>query len=484
MPVIKEKFLTRKINRRQAIKTAGLAASGAVLASASPLAKKTGAPEKLNFLFILTDDQRWDALSIAGHPFLKTPNLDWIARTGARFTNAFVTTSLCSPSRACFLTGKYAHIHGVTNNITPWREQNTAYLELMKQSGYFTGFIGKWHMPGKGLPDLYGTGRVDRFISFTAVAGQGKYFNCPMFVNGKKEDPRGYISDVLNDYAVQFLKDAQGKNFCPYLAHKAAHAQFATPAPYKGMYKNDKLCLPPEYLDKGLDARYASMHLPMGLLGGNDMEKEERKYFETIKALDDSLARVFEELDRQKILDRTVIIFAGDNGYLWGEHNLIDKRFAFEESIRIPFLVCAPGIIQSPGKNIDAMTLNIDLAPSILDMAGLPLPADMQGASFKPLLSGKNDGWRQSFLYEYFYDAPYPVPGLVAVRTADMKYVRYENNKLPEEMYDLGKDPKEKTNLAPDPGRKIQKQEMVSLLKTLLDKTGYPEKDRAEKFKL
>lgn len=476
--------MTKKISRRQALRTAGVAASGIALSPAGPLLKNSGPSEKLNFLFILTDDQRWDALGCAGHPFLKTPNMDWIAKSGARFTNAFATTSLCSPSRACFLTGKYAHRHGVMNNLTPWQDRNVTFLELLKKSGYYTGFIGKWHMPGKGLPDLVGTGKVDRFISFTAVAGQGVYFNCPMFVDGKRAATKGYISDVLNDYAVQFLKQSQGKNFCLYLAHKTAHAPFATPAPYKEMYKNEKLSLPSEYLEKGLNFKYASMHTSSGILSPGGMEGEARRYFENLKALDDSLARVFEELDRQKILDRTVVIFAGDNGFLWGEHNLIDKRFAFEESIRIPFLVRAPGIIKNPGANIEEMALNIDLAPSVLDLAGLPVPSDMQGASIKPLLSGSNGGWRQSFLYEYFYDAPYPVPTLVAVRTDTKKYVRYEDNKLPEELYDLAKDGKEKTNLAPDPAYVNQKRELAYELRKLLEDSGYPGEASRQKFKL
>jgi len=441
--------MSKKINRREAIKAAGLAASGIALAT-SPLVKKASAAEKLNFLFILTDDQRYDALSIAGHPFLQTPNMDWVAKTGARFTNAFVTTSLCSPSRASFLTGKYAHRHGVLNNITPWNEQNTTFLELMKKSGYYTGFIGKWHMPGKGLPDLAGQGKVDEFISFTAVAGtgQGVYWNCPLVKNGKSLPAKGYISDVLNGLAIDFLRQARSKNFCLYLSHKAAHAPFQPPSSYKGIYDREDLRLPPEYLARGLNFKFCAPHSSSGILRRGTMEDEYRRYCETLKALDDSLARVFEELDKLKLLEQTVIIFAGDNGYLWGEHNLVDKRFAYEESMRIPFLVRAPGIISAPGKNIDQMVLNIDLAPTLLELAGLPIPEDMQGMSFKPLLQGKNIPWRKSFLYEYLYDPPHPVPSLLAVRTETMKLVKYDKNKLPDELYDLAADPRELNNLS------------------------------------
>ncbi len=475
--------MKKHINRRQAIKSAGIAAGAVALGAGFPAILKSG-PEKLNFLFILTDDQRYDALSAAGHPFLKTPNLDWIAHTGARFTNAFVTTSLCSPSRASFLTGCYAHNHGVLNNITPWQESNVTFLELLKQAGYYTGFIGKWHMPGKGLPDLYGQGKVDEFISFTAVAGQGIYNNCPLFKNGQPLAAPGYISEVLNDLAVQFLQAASGKNFCLYLAHKAAHAPFAPPPAFKGAYRDQALPLPPEYRERGLNFRNSYMHTASGLLTGKSMEQEMRAYYETLAAFDNSLGRVFEELDRQKILDRTVIVFAGDNGYMWGEHRMIDKRVAYEESMRIPFLVRAPGILPSAGANIAEMVLNIDLAPTFLELAGAPVPDSMQGMSLKPLLTAKPSTWRESFLYEYFYDPPYPIPANLAVRTRDKKYIRYENGKWPEELFDLQNDPREQTNLASKPEAQSQKQQLVAELKKLLKETGYPENEAREKFKL
>lgn len=466
--------MPKKISRRQAIKTGALAGVGAALAS--PLPTKAAAGQRPNFLFILTDDQRYDALSAAGNSVLTTPNMDWIAKTGARLSNAFATTSLCSPSRACFLTGKYAHSHGVTNNITPWQEHNVTFLELLKRAGYFTGFIGKWHMPGRGLPDLAGQGKVDRFISFTAVGGQGVYWDCPMVANGKSISTRGYVADVLNDFAMDFLREAQGKNFCLYLAHKTCHAPFSAPEKYRGIYDQAELNLPAEYLAKGLKWKYSSQHQASGFMRKAGMEAELKKYYETLKALDDSVTRVFEQLDRLKLIDNTVVIWAGDNGFLWGEHNLVDKRFAYEESIRIPLLVRAPGIIPNPGANIDRITLNIDLAPSILDLAGLPTPSDMQGRSFKPLLQGKAAAWRTGFFYEYFYDPPFPVPTLFAARTEDMKYIRYENDKLPKELYLLKSDPREQLNLAADHKYGAQKSRMADELDRLREAAGLSRK--------
>lgn len=465
--------MSLKTSRRRLIKAGGLAATGLAL-SGWPLLKKARAAERPNFLFILTDDQRHDALSAAGHPFLRTPNIDWLAKTGARFTNAFVTTSLCSPSRASFLTGQYAHRHGVLNNLTPWNEQNTTFLELMKKSGYYTGFIGKWHMPGKGLPDLAGQGKVDEFISFTAVAGQGVYWNCPLVRNGRSMKKDGYISEVLNGLAIDFLRQARGRNFCLCLSHKAAHAPFQAPEAYRGIYDQEDLRLPPEYLAHGLNFKFCAPHSSSGILRRGTMEDEYRRYCETLKALDDSLARVFEELAKLKLLEQTVIIFAGDNGYLWGEHKLVDKRFAYEESIRIPLLVRAPGIVSSPGQNIDRMVLNIDLAPTLLELAGLPVPGEMQGVSFRPLLEGKNVPWRKSFLYEYPYDPPYALPGLLAVRTETMKLVKYEKNKLPDELYDIENDPRELSSLSSNPAHADRKRQLQTELERLALEAGLP----------
>lgn len=474
----------KKINRRKALKRVGALGGAFGLGQLAFQRLKSAPGEKLNFLFILTDDQRFDAMSCAGHPFLKTPNLDWLARTGVRFTNAFVTTSLCSPSRASFLTGKYAHLHGVLNNLTPWQESNQTFLELLKSAGYYTGFIGKWHMPGKALPDLYGAGKVDEFISFTAMGGQGIYFDCPMFKNGKAISTRGYITEVLNNFAIDFFQRAQDKNFCLYLSHKSVHTPFQTLAPFKDKYKNQELNLPSEYREQGLNFKYCFLHPASGLLSKTNMEAELRKYYEAIEAFDSSLARIFEELERLKLMERTVIIFASDNGHFWGEHRLIDKRFAYEEGIRIPFIIRAPAIGCKPGSLIEEMVLNIDLAPTVLDLGGVEIPETVQGRSIKPLLAGKKEGWRKSWLYEYFYDPPYLVPDLIAVRTQEMKYVRYAKDKLPEELFELNTDPTEKSNLAKNPAYALQKQELISELKILLQQSQYPEQRLLEKFNL
>jgi N-acetylglucosamine-6-sulfatase len=205
---------------------------------AAPL--KTKRP---NIIFILSDDHRWDYLSCLGHPFLKTPNMDRLAREGMLFSNAFVTTSLCSPSRASFLTGQYAHTHGVRNNLTVWRNENVTFMELLKEAGYDTAFMGKWHMPGQ-LPQLRG---VDQFITFTVQGGQGRYFDCPLIVDGAEAPSRKpYITEELTDYALEFIGKERENPFCLYLSHKAVHHQFLPPPELDHLYDDVELPLPKE----------------------------------------------------------------------------------------------------------------------------------------------------------------------------------------------------------------------------------------------
>ena len=220
-----------------------LLAVGLVAASlaAGPVRSADMAPP--NIVFILTDDHRWDALSSMGHPFLQTPNLDRLADEGILFESAFVTTSLCSPSRASFLTGQYAHTHGVVTNHTPWDNRNVTFLERLSAAGYETAFIGKWHMPGDGLPELRG---VDRFVSFTREGGQGVYYGCPLIIDGAEtERPGRYITEDLTDLALDFISKERQKPFCLYLSHKAVHFGFRPPPHLKGRYRHVGLALPP-----------------------------------------------------------------------------------------------------------------------------------------------------------------------------------------------------------------------------------------------
>ncbi len=197
--------------------------------------------ERPNIVFVLSDNQNWKFMSCAGHPFLDTPNMDRLAGEGVLFTNAFVTTSLCSPSRASFLTGKYAHTHGVQNNFTPWDGSNRTFLEVLEDAGYDTAFIGKWHMPGR-LPTLEG---VDPFITFTIQGGQGRYLNCPLIVNGEERPSRKpYITEELTDYAIEFIERERDAPFCLYLSHKAVHHRWTPPDHLADIYADKRLPFP------------------------------------------------------------------------------------------------------------------------------------------------------------------------------------------------------------------------------------------------
>lgn len=419
-----------------------------------------------NIIFILTDDHRWDAMSSMGHPFIITPHLDRLAEEGILFANAFVTTSLCSPSRASFLTGQYPHRHGVVTNHTPWDNRNATFLELLKTKGYETAFIGKWHMPGQGLPRLRG---VDRFISFTKEGGQGIYYNCPLIIDGVETERNGkYITEDLTDFALEFIEKQRTNPFCLYLSHKAVHFGFRPPPHLKGIYKNVDLKLPSEsdtwitYTD---NHPFVGALLPMNLLY--------RNYCETVVSVDEQVGRILKKLEEMQILDDTVIIYAGDNGHFWGEHGLYDKRLAYEESIRIPFIVRYPGLVKDPGRRASQMILNIDLAPTLLDLVGLDIPPNMQGQSIKPILQSSTAAGRQSWLYEHFPVFPIPIPGITCVRTNRYKYIEYQNDKRPKEVFDLKSDPKEKHNIIDtDKGKKIERQ-LKQELKRLKTETGY-----------
>ncbi|HBY85931.1 MAG TPA: acetylglucosamine-6-sulfatase [Colwellia sp.] len=407
--------------------------------------------KKPNIVFILADDHRWDYLSVMGHPFIETPNIDSIANEGVLFEKAFVTSSLCSPSRASFLTGQYPQQHGVQNNFTVWDNENVTYFEPLKEAGYATAFIGKWHMPG-GLPKLRG---VDQFISFDHAGGQGAYTGTPYIVNGKKlklgESPvegvdiTGYITDDLTNFSNKFIEDNKDKPFALYLSHKALHLPMEPDPEAAGIYDDVKITLPKE-----ADSWLAFADSSFKHFLWAPLEEKMKDYAETAVAMDQQIGLVLDKLDELGLADNTIVVFAGDNGYMWGEHRLIDKRWSYEESMRIPFIIRYPNGIKNPGRRSQEMLLNLDMAPTFLALAGIEVPKHMQGKSAVSVLEDKSETLRDGWLYKYYEDYPYPVPEQLAYRTKRYKLIQYKRGKK-NELFDLQNDPLEQNNLIDQP---------------------------------
>lgn len=399
-----------------------------------------------SFIVILSDDHRADHLGLTGvAPGLQTPNLDRIAETGVRFTDSTVVTALCSPSRASFVTGQYSRRNGVVNNISAWNPANTTVFEHLAAAGYRCGYIGKWHMPG-ALPDLRG---VETFITFTIEEGQGVYTNCPLVVNGVDvERPGTYITTDLTDLALEWLRAGDPEQpYCLFLAHKAVHHPFEPPADLAGTLDAADLRPTP---DEGFTWQtLLERNVWEGTAGR--LEEVYRNYCETLLGLDREIGRVLDYVDASPRGRDTVVVYTSDNGYSWGEQTLTGKRWAYDVTAEVPLLVRWPQGIEDPGAVRKAPVLNIDLAPTLLDLAGLPAPADMQGVSWAPLLNDDDPDWRPEVYYEYFLDYPYQVPAHQAVRTADWVYIEYERGLGPE-LYDRTADPAQRTNLYGTPG--------------------------------
>ena len=444
-------------------------------------AQKGETSQPRNVVFILSDDHRYDFMGF--HPnapeFLQTPALDRLAAEGAHVRNAFVTTSLCSPSRASILTGQYAYRHEVVDNSRPIRKDAVFFPELLQQAGYRTGFIGKWHMGGHTDEPQKG---FNRWVSFP---GQGVYYDPVLNVDGKRESVKGYITDILTDHALRFLSEQDsGKPFFLYLSHKAVHAEFHPAERHRGRYADVPLKYPPtmadterNYRDKPKwvrEQRFGWHGVDYMYHGDFSFDTFYRRYAETLLALDEGVARVLAQLEKQGLARSTLVVYMGDNGFSFGEHGLIDKRHAYEESIRVPMLAWAPGLIP-PGTKVDPMVLNVDVAPTLLEFAGVPKPRSMDGRSFLPMLKGGAAArdWRTSFVYTYYWEYNYPhTPTVYALRDERYKYMFYHGIWDRNELYDLVADPHERVNLIDNPSERKRMEEMHKRLFDALEAGG------------
>ena len=449
------------------------------LVGALVLPWNASAAPKPNFLFIVTDDQSYDALSLVQReqgdkgrfPWLRTPNLDKLAEQGVRFRSAFVLNSLCSPSRAANLTGLYNHEpgNGIASNFRPFPPRNTTHATLLRKAGYTTAYVGKWHMGGqKARPGF------DHFASYIA---HGRYHDCPFLVDGRQTPTKGWVDDVATDYAIDFVRKQKGsgKPWSMVLGYKTPHGPWEPPARAKDLYAGEvartvpNVHTPPIYLGLENQREKAARPVPPTLPTNLD-------YFRCVTAMDECVGRLLAALDESGFTSNTVVIFTSDNGVYLGAHATGDKRSAYDESLRVPLLVRYPPLGDAArGRVVDEMVLNLDLAPTLLDFAGVPVPEAMQGQSWRPLLTGESIPWRKSWFYEYFAENQQGarVPDITAVRTADAKLIKYPGHKQWTELFDLKADPYEIRNLIDDPAAAGLKEKMFAEHDRLARELGY-----------
>ena len=421
------------------------------------------AADRPNIVFVITDDQRWDAMGCAGHPFLKTPNMDRLAREGAMFANAFVTTPLCSPSRSSFLTGQYVHTTGVIGNgpaMNPISHRLVTFPRLLKDAGYESAYVGKWHMGNDDSPRP----GFDHWVSFK---GQGRYADPVLNVDGELKNTKGYITD----HAVAFLERRHEKPFALYLSHKAVHGPFTPAERHAGMYETEPLPQRPNVNDdmsgKPAVRRERLKENAKTKVG----EQLTRNQLRCLLSVDEGLGRILDALDAKKLADDTLVIFTSDNGYFWNEHDLGDKRAAYEESIRVPLLMRYPSLIK-PGTKPTEMALNIDIAPTVLQLGGATVPKDVHGKSLVPIFENKLGEWRGGALFEYFMEERFTrVPSWQALRTDRWKYIHYTDVENADELYDLQADPYEMKNLIADAGSAEQLKSLKAELEKQLNET-------------
>jgi arylsulfatase A-like enzyme len=450
-----------------------------------------------NVLFILCDDIRWNAMSCAGHPALKTPNIDRIANEGVRFANMFCTTSLCSPSRASILTGLYAHTHGVTNNFTELPTNLVHWPMRLRQQGYETAYLGKWHMGEDNDSPRPG------FDFFATHKGQGKYFDTEWNINGAGTKLiKGYYTTIVTDMALDWLKkDHGGKPWALCIGHKAPHSFYTPEAKYAHTFDNVQVSYPDSAFhlsDKPswMRDRLYTWHGIYGPLfdwrkkfpddsaaGVKDFENMVHGYWGTILSVDDSVGRLFKYLEETKQLDNTIIVFMGDNGLLEGEHGMVDKRTAHEPSLRIPLLVRYPGLAK--GKVVEDQALTIDVAPSLLELCGAKPLENIHGKSWVKLVREGDPAWRKSWFYEYNFEKQFPyTPNVRAIRTNEWKYIHYPNGDgSPDsyigELYNEKTDPDENYNLIKDLKQAPLIEDLKSQLLARMKETGLtPENDK------
>ncbi len=498
-----------KRNRRNFLKTMGLGAAALSLSSLTSSCGSWG--KRPNVIFIMSDDHAERAMSCYGSHLIETPNLDRIAHEGVRFNNSFVTNSICAPSRAVLLTGKYSHRNGLRDNRDEFDGSQVTFPKLLQRAGYQSFLVGKWHL--KSAP----TG----FNSYKILIDQGEYYNPRFIEDGVERQYTGYTTDLIADMSLDVLKNRNPqKPFCLLVHHKAPHRNWMPNAKYMNAYDDRDLPLPDNFYDDyatrsatagEADMRIEDMFLSFDMklkpgyyeketgTGGStsasfDVEEnwkrtyerltvEQRKtwdahydrvneefrkakrsgvellkwkyqrylkdYLSCVLSIDESVGRLLDYLDEKELAENTIVIYTSDQGFYLGEHGWYDKRFMYEESLSMPLIMRYPPEIQA-GTVSEDMVLNLDFAPSILDFAGIRIPDDMQGASFRTILHGTSPvDWRKSMYYHY-YEYPHgwhKVKRHYGIRTQRYKLIHFYHDIDAWELYDLEKDAHEMNNL-------------------------------------
>ncbi|MEZ4865588.1 MAG: sulfatase [Caldilineaceae bacterium] len=440
--------------------------------------------QRPNIVFIMSDDHASHAMSCYGSRINRTPNLDRIANGGMRFDNCFCTNSICTPSRAAILTGAYNHINQVTTLDTPMDNRLQTFPQLLQEVGYQTAIFGKWHL-GQG-PDHCPTG----FDDWAVLPGQGLYHN-PDFIfkgpnGGTRRTVQGYVTDIITDFCLDWLQRRDSERpFCLMYHHKAPHRAWEPDEKHAHLYLNEEIPEPAtlydDYANRASAAAAAEMRVgvhmnPLDLkstINHSLPENELRKwayqryikdYLRVIASIDDNVGRLLDYLDEQGLTENTLIIYTSDQGFFLGDHGWYDKRFMYEESLRMPFIVRYPQEVAAGSVNQD-MILNVDFAPLFLELAGLPVPAAMQGRSIRPLLQGQTPAdWRQAMYYRYWmHKAHHNVYAHYGLRTHQYKLIYYyadgmgqagslDESYTPEwELFDLAQDPYELNNVVDNP---------------------------------
>jgi len=507
------------MNSTKLLTTLGICSAGVLPACSSEAPKQT----RPNIIFIMSDDHAYQAISAYGHGLNQTPNIDRIAKEGAIFTRACVTNSICAPSRAVMLTGKHSFLNGKVDNVFPfdWNQDN--FAKQLQKSGYQTAMIGKIHLDG--LPQGFDYSNV--------LPGQGQYYNPDFIENGVKKRYPGYVTTLTTQFALDWLdkKRDKTKPFCLLYHQKAPHRNWLPEEKYLDLYEDQDFPLPQNFFDdysgRGTAAHTQEMGIVKEMMWGHDMKFENdpytgqptnfmgdinrmddkqreawrnaynkrndeflklkpegkelakwkylrylRDYLKCIKSVDDGVGELLNYLDKNGLTENTIVIYTSDQGFYLGEHGWFDKRFMYEESFRTPLVMRYPKEIK-PGTTISKLVQNLDFAPTFLDYAGVSVPKEMQGESFRILVAGKAGEWRDAVYYTYYeYPGVHAVKRHYGVATERYKLIHFYYDVDEWEMYDLQKDPHEMKSVYNDPAYAAVQKELHARLIELRKKYG------------